>query len=94
MPKYCYRCGAEYQEGAQYCSKCAARLQVVPKDMKVRTLIVGAALMLVGFLGGTILAVRTQWYYDSIIWLSLFIWAFVVPGLIVSIVGLAKSLKP
>lgn len=94
MPQYCYRCGAEYQEGAQYCSRCAARLQVVPKDMKVRTLIVGAVLMLVGFLGGTILAVRTQRYYDSIIWLSLFIWAFVVPGLIVSIVGLAKSLKP
>ena len=94
MPQYCHRCGAEYQDGAQYCSRCAARLQVVPKDMKVRTLIVGAVLMLVGFLGGTILAVRTQRYYDSIIWLSLFIWAFVVPGLIVSIVGLAKSLKP
>ena len=67
---------------------------MVPKDIKVRTLIVGAALMLVGFLGGTILAVITNWYQDSIIWLSMFIWAFVVPGLIVSIVGLAKSLKP
>lgn len=94
MPQYCYRCGGENQDGAQYCSKCAARLQVVPKDIKVRTLIVGAVLMLVGFLGGTILAVITDWYQDSIIWLSMFIWAFVVPGLIVSIVGLAKSLKP
>jgi hypothetical protein len=93
VPQYCYRCGAENQDEARYCSKCAARLQVVPKDIKVRTLIVGAALMLVGFLGGTILAVITP-YYDRIIWLSMFIWAFVVPGLIVSIVGLAKSLKP
>lgn len=93
MSQYCYRCGAENQDEARYCSKCAARLQVVPKDIKVRTLIVGAALMLVGFLGGTILAVTTP-YYDRITWLSLFIWAFVVPGLIVSIVGLAKSLKP
>jgi ribosomal protein L40E len=98
MPQNCYRCGAESGDDAIYCSKCAARLRRIPKDIKVRTLIVGAALMLVGFLSGTILAVHILAdYYDpegAIAVLSLCVWAFVVPGLIVSIVGLAKSLRP
>ena len=88
---YCSRCGAENKDDAVFCISCGTRLKAKPAELRIRTFIAGMSLMLGGFLVQTILAANSYEIYAMRSALTSPAWALVLPGLLVCIIGLAKS---